>query len=148
MTLRCYAGWLTGHLRSVEPSAPPDEVKMLTMDGEWPWDTLHAEQEAREGSFSQVVRKERRWDEDAFSRLESAMRAACEQLHEEVAVERWLVEGFWVWTSVVPEISQHEEFSPPEPRYHRRCLARLRDLGSWFFNRASPYGPDHEWEPL
>jgi hypothetical protein len=49
---------------------------------------------------------------------------------------------------VIPELAQHPEFTPPEPHYFRRCLARLRDLGSWFFNGTSPYGPDHVWEPI
>jgi hypothetical protein len=118
------------------------------MDGEWPWDTLRAEQESREGSFTQTLRAEYRWDAEAFARLEAAMRGACAALQDEGAVDRWLVEGFWMWTAVVPEMTQHPEFSAPETHYLRRCLARLRDLGSWFFNGTSPYGPDHVWEPI
>jgi hypothetical protein len=118
------------------------------MDGEWPWDTLHAEHEAREGSLMLTVRRDFRWDPEAFTRLEAAMRGACAALDEHSAVDRWLVEGFWQWTAVLPELAQHPEFTPPEPHYFRRCLARLRDLGSWFFNGTSPYGPDHVWEPI
>ena len=87
-------------------------------------------------------------DAEAFSRLEAAMRGACAALDEDSAVDRWLVEGFWQWTAVIPELAQHPEFTSPEPHYFRRCLARLRDLGSWFFNGTSPYGPDHVWEPI
>ncbi len=57
-------------------------------------------------------------------------------------------EGFWCWTAVVPELTEHPRFVAPEATYLRRCLARLRDLGSWFFNGTSPYGPDHLWEPV
>jgi hypothetical protein len=118
------------------------------MEGEWPWDTLRAEHDAHEGTLTAGVRRENRWDAEAFVRLESAMRGACEALAEESAVDRWLVEGFWVWTAVIPELTEHPEFSPPDTRYLRRCLARLRDLGSWFFNGTSPYGPDHVWETI
>lgn len=118
------------------------------MDGEWPWDTLHAEAESRDGTLTSGVRRDNRWDAEAFSRLEAAMRGACEILTDQSTVERWLVEAFWLWTAVIPELTEHPEFSSPELRYLRRCLARLRDLGSWFFNGTSPYGPDHVWEPV
>jgi hypothetical protein len=118
------------------------------MEAEWPWDTLRAEQEQREGSFTEVMRHEYRWDEESFSRLEAAMRAACEALQGQGTIERWVGEGFWCWTAVVPELTEHPRFTAPDATYLRRCLARLRDLGSWFFNGTSPYGPDHEWEPV
>jgi hypothetical protein len=114
----------------------------------WPWDTLRVEQEGRPGSFTDVMRHEYRWDEEGFTRLEVAMRAACEVLQGQTTIERWVGEGFWCWTAVVPELTEHPRFSPPETTYLRECLARLRDLGSWFFNGTSPYGPDHLWEPV
>jgi hypothetical protein len=49
---------------------------------------------------------------------------------------------------VIPELTVHPHVSSPEAHYLRRCLARHRDLGSWFFNGTSPYGPDHVWEPV
>jgi hypothetical protein len=65
------------------------------MQAEWPWDTLRAEQEARAGSFTEAIRHEYRWDEEAFTRLEGAMRAACEALDGRPTIERWVGEGFW-----------------------------------------------------
>ena len=129
--------------RRAAPTA--DETPLAT---EWPWDTLHAEREAREGSFTRAMRREYRWDEEAFTRLEAAMRAACQALDGRSTIERWVGEGFWCWTAVVPELTVHPRFAPPDPHYLRQCLARLRDLGSWFFNGASPYSPDHVWEPV
>jgi hypothetical protein len=121
---------------------------MNANDGEWPWETLRAEQEARPGTFTDVIRHELRWDDAAFTRLEEAMRAGCEALAGQTTIDRWVGEGFWCWTAVVPELTEHPRFSSPDPHYLRHCLARLRDLGSWFFNGASPYGPDHVWEPV
>ena len=137
----------------LEPPAIPEpmgsgEQQRDPMDTDWPWETLRAEQEARPGSFTDVMRHEYRWDEEAFTRLEAAMRAACEVLQDQKTIERWVGEGFWCWTAVVPELTEHPRFAPPETTYLRQCLARLRDLGSWFFNGASPYGPDHLWEPV
>jgi len=120
----------------------------VPMDADGPWEILHAEHESRHGSLTRTVRRDFRWDKAAFSRLETAMRAACEAIQEDSAVERWLAEGFWMWTAVIPEMTQHPRFQPPETHYFRQCLARLRDLGSWFFNGTSPYGPNHVWEPL
>ena len=118
------------------------------LDAEWPWQTLRAEKEARPGTFTDVIRHEHRWDEEAFTRLEEAMRTACEAVQGHATIDRWVGEGFWFWTAVIPELTAHPRFSAPDPTYLRRCLARLRDLGSWFFNGTSPYGPDHEWEPV
>jgi hypothetical protein len=118
------------------------------METEWPWDTLRAEQEGREGTFTEVMRHQYRWDEEAFTRLEAAMRAGCEALQEQATIQRWVGEGFWCWTAVIPELTEHPRFVTPEATYLRQCLARLRDLGSWFFNGTSPYGSDHVWEPV
>ena len=147
---------LTGPVGPWEPADAPeapaeslaDTGHTVPLDTEWPWDTLHAEQEAREGSFTDAMRREYRWDEEAFSRLEDAMRAACEALDGDRTIERWVGEGFWYWTAIVPELTEHPRFTAPDATYLRRCLARLRDLGSWFFNGTSPYGPDHVWEPV
>lgn len=133
---------------AVPESTRPGEQHRDPMDTDWPWETLRAEQEARPGSFTAAIRREYRWDEEAFTRLEGAMRAACEVLEDQKTIERWVGEGFWCWTAVVPELTEHPRFVPPDATYLRQCLARLRDLGSWFFNGTSPYGPDHLWEPV
>jgi len=137
----------------LEPASVPEPVGSGThqrdpMDSDWPWETLRAEQEARPGSFTEAIRHDYRWDEEAFTRLEGAMRAACQVLESQKTIERWVGEGFWCWTAVVPELTEHPRFAPPDATYLRQCLARLRDLGSWFFNGTSPYGPDHLWEPV
>jgi hypothetical protein len=137
---------------SPEPVGSGDRSDLLDLTDPqgtaWPWETLRAEQEARPGSFTDAIRHEYRWDEDGFTRLEAAMRAACVVLQEQKTIDRWVGEGFWCWTAVVPELTEHPRFAPPETTYLRECLARLRDLGSWFFNGTSPYGPDHVWEPV
>jgi hypothetical protein len=132
---------------TLEP-AGTGEQQRDPMDAGWPWDTLSAEQEGRTGSFTDAMRREYRWDAEAFTRLEAAMRAACEALDGRTTIERWVGEGFWCWTAVVPELTEHPKFTAPNAHYLRQCLARLRDLGSWFFNGTSPYGPDHLWEPV
>ena len=85
------------------------------MDSEWPWETLRAEQEARPGTFTASMRQEYRWDDEAFTRLEEAMRAACEVLDGDGTIERWVGEGFWCWTAVIPELTEHPRFQPPDP---------------------------------
>jgi hypothetical protein len=142
--------WEPAEASAPEPAAEqlPAALTAEPLDAEWPWDTLHAEQEAREGTFTEAMRYEYRWDEEAFSRLEDAMRAACEALDGHRTIERWVGEGFWCWTAVIPELTSHPHFSTTDTTYLRRCLARLRDLGSWFFNGSSPYGPGHVWEPV
>lgn len=120
----------------------------VVQDPTVPWEALHAEHEARPGTFTHTLRREHRWDAEAFSGLEVAMREACQALDGLTTIERWVGEGFWCWTAVVPELTAHPRFVAPDPQYLRRCLARLRDLGSWFFNGTSPYGPDHDWEPI
>ena len=150
---------LTGPPGPRQPATSPDSPDVdvrdvvataidLTLATEWPWDTLHAEQEGRPGTFTEAMRRGYRWDDEAFTRLEAAMRAACEVLDGRSTIERWVGEGFWCWTAVIPELTEHPHFTSPDPHYLRRCLARLRDLGSWFFNGTSPYGPDHVWEPV
>jgi hypothetical protein len=134
------------HSEPIEPTEPLELT--VTDDTEWPWDALRAEQEARAGTFTDTMRHEYRWDETAFTGLEEAMRAACAALQGKTTIDRWVGEGFWCWTAVIPELTEHPRFSPPDPHYLRRCLARLRDLGSWFFNGTSPYGPGHVWEPV
>jgi hypothetical protein len=135
-----------------EPPDVPGPERLVErrdpMDSEWPWETLRDEQEARPGTFTATMRQEYRWDDEAFTRLEEAMRAACEVLDGHGTIERWVGEGFWCWTAVIPELTEHPRFDSPDPHYLRRCLARLRDLGSWFFNGTSPYGPGHPWEPV
>jgi hypothetical protein len=134
-----------------EPTGPtelPGAAEPASTRAEWPWETLRAEQEARAGTFTDVMRHEYRWDEEGFARLEEAMRAACEALQGQTTIERWVGEGFWCWTAVIPELTEHPHFTSPDPHYLRQCLARLRDLGSWFFNGASPYAPTHVWEPV
>jgi hypothetical protein len=128
-----------------DEAVPSDDASQELV---WPWDVLRAEQQADDGTFTELVRHELRWDADAFRRLEEAMVAACSQLDGHTRIDRWVGEGFWCWTAVVPELTVHPHFTAPEAHYLRRCLARLRDLGSWFFNGTSPYGPDHVWEPV
>src|SRR3954453_4036705 len=88
---------------------------------EWPWDTLRAEQEAREGSFTDTMRHDFHWDEESFARLEEAMRAACESLEGQTTIERWVGEGFWCWTAVIPELTEHPRFTTSDPHYLRQC---------------------------
>ena len=118
------------------------------MDTDWPWETLRVEQEGRQGSFTDVMRHEYRWDEEAFTRLEAAMRAACEVLEDQKTIERWVGRGVLVLDGGDSRADRAPRFTAPDATYLRRCLARLRDLGSWFFNGTSPYGPEHVWEPV
>ena len=115
-----------------EPAGPPG-----------PWEPSSVPEPTGAGAHRRDPR-----DEEAFTRLEEAMRAACELLEDQKTIERWIGVGFWCWTAVIPELTEHPRFEPPDATYLRRCLARLRDLGSWFFNGTSPYAADHVWEPV
>jgi hypothetical protein len=139
-------------MEAIEPLDPTPEAgagdSTEPVELAWPWDALRAEQQAEAGTFTHQMRHDLRWDAEAFTRLETAMHAACSALDGQTRIDRWVGEGFWCWTAVIPELTVHPHFSSPEAHYLRRCLARLRDLGSWFFNGTSPYGPDHVWEPV
>ena len=52
-------------------------------------------------------------DDEAFTRLEEAMRAACEVLDGHGTIERSVGKGFWCWTAVIPELTEHPRSSRP-----------------------------------
>lgn len=110
---------------------------------------LRAEFEALDGGFMAALRPSLDWDRAAFSRMERAMRVACERWHDHEQLDRWLAEGFYYVPRFVRDWTSHPHFPRPEPRqYHEDCLNRLDDLADWFFHGEHMYLEPHVWSDL
>lgn len=110
---------------------------------------LRREFEAGDGSFLIGLRAGLEWDRAAFSRLEQAMRRACEQTQDQDRLERWMAEGFYYLSRFVRDFTSHPDFPRPKPaQYHQECLQRLDDLADWFFQGHHNYEEPHEWRDL
>ncbi|MBB4692366.1 hypothetical protein [Paractinoplanes abujensis] len=113
------------------------------------FDVLRSEFGSEPGSFMLALYADRVWDPGAFSRLEQAMRVACEECAQRESLERWLVEGFHYVSTWVPDHTGHPAFPRPEPAsYYEACLIRLTDLADWFFHGWHTYQEPHYWQPL
>ncbi|GAA2126352.1 hypothetical protein GCM10009759_78700 [Kitasatospora saccharophila] len=110
---------------------------------------LRQEFDAEEGSFLLRLRGDLEWDRAAFSRLERAMRAACERLQGDEKLDRWIVEGFYEVATWVPSWTSHANFPRPVPdSYYEDCIERLGDLVDWFFRGWHNYSEGHAWVDL
>ncbi|MGC0312352.1 hypothetical protein [Kitasatospora acidiphila] len=110
---------------------------------------LRCEFAAEEGSFLLQLRCDLRWDRDAFTRLERAMRAVCERNQTAAQLDRWMAEGFYSVSSWVADWTAHPNFPRPEPEeYYRSCIERLSDLANWFFQGYHDYLEPHVWPGL
>ena len=111
---------------------------------------LRKEFEAGEGSFLLGLRGARlEWDRQAFSRLERAMRAACERLQDQEQLDRWTAEGFFYVPRFVRDRTGHPHFPRPQPeQYYEDCVQRLDDLADWFFHGRDMYQEPHVWPDL
>ncbi len=111
---------------------------------------LRHEFEAADGTFLLHLRSGApAWDRAAFSRLERAMRLACELYEGRADLPRWAAEGFYDISHFVAEWTSHPDFPRPEPmQYHQDCIERLRDLADWFFRGWHAYEEPHVWRDL
>jgi hypothetical protein len=110
---------------------------------------LRREFSAEDGSFLLQLRTDLHWDRQAFSRLEQAMRRTCTRLESRDQLDRWLAEGYWYLSEVVPDHTRHPNFPQPEPaEYHQAAIKRLWDLQYWFVTGQSPYLDSHQWPEL
>ncbi|GGK61899.1 hypothetical protein Ppa06_24090 [Planomonospora parontospora subsp. parontospora] len=110
---------------------------------------LRREFDAESGSFLLQLRCDLRWDRQAFSHLEKAMRRVCAQQETKDQLDRWLVEGYWYLADFVPNWTSHSNFPRPEPpEYYEAALERLLDIQSWFVTGRSPYMDTHVWPDL
>ncbi|GLW09708.1 hypothetical protein Misp01_48370 [Microtetraspora sp. NBRC 13810] len=111
---------------------------------------LRREFEAGDDTFLLKLRGDRlEWDRDAFSRLERAMRAACELYQGRDRLDRWVAEGFYDVSRWVRDWTSHPHFPRPKPaEYHDACLERLDDLADWFFRGFHSYIEPHTWPDL
>ena len=75
-----------------------------------------------EGSFMLQLRCDLVWDRAAFSRLERAMRAACEHYETHDDLPRWLAKGFFDASHFVGEWAAHPSFPRPQPAHVLRGL--------------------------
>ncbi|MEU2923638.1 hypothetical protein ABZ636_01025 [Streptomyces sp. NPDC007251] len=106
---------------------------------------LRQEFSESDDGFLATVICDQRWDKEAFSRLERAMRGVCATFEErdQQDLPRWLVEGFWLCADWLPDHTAHPRFPRPEPpTYYEAALTRLRDLQYWLVTGVSPYLPD------
>lgn len=110
---------------------------------------LRHEFDAEEGSFLLQLRFDLHWDQDAFTRLEQAMRRVCAQQQERVQLDRWLVEGYWYLSEFVPGHTSHPDFPRSElPGNYEAAIQRLRDLQNWYVTGQSRYQAGHVWPDL
>jgi hypothetical protein len=110
---------------------------------------LRREFGAEEGSFLLQLRCDLRWDKDAFTGLEQAMRRVCAQQQDRDQLDRWLIEGYWYLSEFVPGHTSHADFPRSElPGNYQAAIQRLRDLQDWFVTGQSPYLADHLWPDL
>lgn len=111
---------------------------------------LRREFAAEEGTFLLNLRGARlEWDMTAFSRLEKAMRWACEHVQDHDQLDRWMAEGFYETSRFVQAWTSHPSFPRPEPeQYYRDCIERLDDLADWFFRGYHSYNEPHHWPDL
>ncbi|MFJ1611064.1 hypothetical protein ACIOHS_48515 [Streptomyces sp. NPDC088253] len=112
---------------------------------------LQQEFSDNEDAFLAIVIRDQRWDREAFSHLERAMRGVCAAFEErdQRDLPRWLVEGFWLCVDWLPDHTAHPRFPRPEPlMYYEAALQRLRDLQYWLVTGVSPYLPGPEIEDL
>ncbi|MFD0555868.1 hypothetical protein ACFQ3B_02250 [Stackebrandtia endophytica] len=111
---------------------------------------LREEFEAVEGSFMLALRgKSLVWDRAGFTRLERAMRRACEWSQERDRFDRWMAEGFYDASRFVRDWTSHPNFPRPQPQqYHLDCLDRIDDLADWFFRGFHSYQEPHTWPDL
>lgn len=110
---------------------------------------LRREFELGDGSFVIRLRGDLEWDRGAFTRLERAMRAACERIQGQDKLDRWLALGFYYVPRFVRDWTAHPDFPRPHPRqYYEDCLRRLDDLADWFFHGEHMYQEPHEWPDL
>lgn len=112
-------------------------------------DVLREEFAAEPDSFLLRMRVDLTWDKESFTRLERAMRRACERFEECEELPRWVVAGFWYCADAIPSFTAHTSFPRPEPRsYYDKAVRRLWDLQYWLVNGESLYLPSHVWEEL
>jgi hypothetical protein len=110
---------------------------------------LRREFDAEDGSFLMRLRGDLEWDRDAFTRLERAMRTACERARGNDCLDRWMTEGFYYVSTFVRDWTTHPTFPRPEPRrYHEDCLQRLADLADWFLRGWHGNEEPHTWRDL
>ncbi|MFI5800909.1 hypothetical protein [Streptomyces sp. NPDC051677] len=112
---------------------------------------LRQEFSENEDAFLSIVIHDRRWDKEAFARLERAMRGVCAAFEEseQQDLPRWLVEGFWMCVDWLPDHTAHPRFPRPEPStYYEAALTRLQELQYWLVTGASPYLPEHVFADL
>ena len=111
---------------------------------------LRREFAADEGTFLLNLRGDRlEWDKPAFSRLEKAMRWACEHFQGHDQLDRWMANGFYETSRFVRTWTSHPDFPRPEPgQYYQDCIERLHDLADWFFRGYHAYNEPHHWSDL
>jgi hypothetical protein len=105
---------------------------------------LKREFDAEEGSFLLRLRGDLEWDRAAFTRLEQAMRAACERSQSDEKLDRWVAEGFYEVATWVPSWTSHPNFPKPAPdAYFKDCIERIEDLANWYFRGWHDYSEGH-----
>jgi hypothetical protein len=111
---------------------------------------LRKEFAAEEGTFLLNLRGDRlEWDKAAFSRLEKAMRWACEHFQRHDQLDRWMADGFYEVSRFVRAWTSHPNFPRPEPeQYYKDSIERLDDLADWFFRGYHAYNEPHHWPDL
>jgi hypothetical protein len=100
------------------------------------------------GTFTLGLR-EARWDREAFTRLERAMRDVCTTQADQPALDRWLAWGFYHYAWWIPAQARYEPFRQRHGGgYYDACLTRVSDLADWFFQGHHNYIEPHFWTDL
>jgi hypothetical protein len=111
---------------------------------------LRREFESAEAGFLLGLRGEGLvWDRASFSRLEQAMRTACEQYEGREDLPRWMAAGFYEVSHFVAEWTSHPNFPSAGARAVLPGLpGASAGPGGWFFRGWHVYQEAHMWRDL
>lgn len=100
---------------------------------------LKSEFDAEDGSFLIQVRGNLKWDNEAFLRLITAMKACCLETKDLQSLERWQANGFWYFSTTVRDWTAHSNFPKLySAEYYQRAYLILDELAYWFFFGEQP----------
>ncbi|MFI6758293.1 hypothetical protein ACIBF5_04005 [Micromonospora sp. NPDC050417] len=112
-------------------------------------EVLRREFASEDGTFMLALYAERRWDCQAFTRLEQAMRSVAMEYADRDQLDRWLAEGYFHLSTWVRDHTSHPDFPRPMPdSYYDACVDRLWELADWYFRGEHIYQEPHVWEAL
>ncbi len=103
-------------------------------------DILRTEFSADEGSFLLVLHVWNIWDDEAFTRVTTAMWECCEDQEHQETVEHWLANGFWdMYGEVTGYLANPAARRVNSPEYYAKAVSSVFDLACWYFSGERPF---------